>query len=356
MISPKCFQEAWISELRDTRFPRTDPMQIEKSIYTFELLGLLAKSGKKFVFKGGTSLMLLMPGFDRFSIDIDIIGMFSEDELTQLIQETVFLRIEEDVRGESGIPKQHYKFYYTTYSGKEAYVLLDMLDKEILYQKMISLPIKTGLFEVDENLKVMVPTIDEILGDKLTAFAPGTIGIPYGVDKETEIFKQLFDISRLYDHIENLRSVINTYVRIAEQESNYRGNKHTIEGSLKDSFQTAIKICRIDLKGFVEDENSKALRKGISSVGSFLFSGRLTFDEAKIIAAKAALLAIMIHNKREIPNISEYRASSDNLKNLIDKQLPREFGSLQKLKGINPECFFYLYKMSTLTDDYSWVD
>ena len=44
--------------------------------------------------------------------------------------------------------------------------------------------------------------MDCILGDKLTAFAPYTIGIPFGVDKELEIIKQLNDIACLFDELE----------------------------------------------------------------------------------------------------------------------------------------------------------
>lgn len=46
---------------------------------------------------------------------------------------------------------------------------------------------------------VKIPSVDCILGDKLTAFAPNTTGIPYGKNKELEIIKQLFDVANLFD-------------------------------------------------------------------------------------------------------------------------------------------------------------
>ena len=61
MINPQCFQKEWILGLRQNKFTKTAFQLIEKSIYAFELLGLLAQSGKDFVFKGGTSLLLLVP-------------------------------------------------------------------------------------------------------------------------------------------------------------------------------------------------------------------------------------------------------------------------------------------------------
>ena len=50
------------------------------------------------------------------------------------------------------------------------------------------------LFKVSEELTVQTPTLEGLLGDKLAAFAPNTIGVPYGAGKSMEIIKQLFDI------------------------------------------------------------------------------------------------------------------------------------------------------------------
>jgi predicted nucleotidyltransferase component of viral defense system len=47
-------------------------LQIEKSIYALALLCGLVRSEVPFVFKGGTSLILLLNAFRRLSIDIDI--------------------------------------------------------------------------------------------------------------------------------------------------------------------------------------------------------------------------------------------------------------------------------------------
>ena len=64
----------------------------------------------------------------------------------------------------------------------------------------------------DKETMVTVPSIDSITGDKLTAFAPTTIGIPYfkGKDKQPfsmEICKQLFDLSKLFENIQKMKVV-----------------------------------------------------------------------------------------------------------------------------------------------------
>jgi hypothetical protein len=57
--------------------------------------------------------------------------------------------------------------------------LLDVLYANHGYSQLLSLPITNSIFSVSAEFKVSVPTIDGILGDKLMAFAPNTIGVPW---------------------------------------------------------------------------------------------------------------------------------------------------------------------------------
>jgi predicted nucleotidyltransferase component of viral defense system len=180
VIAKESFAKTWIEKQRK-QYPKADPQLIERQIYAFELVGLLAKSGKPFVFKGGTSLLLLLPTTHRLSIDIDIVGTFSVEDLAALTKSSVFQRVEENERSKTSIPKKHFKFYYTSaIDERETYVLLDVLYSEHGYPRTQSLPLKSQFFNADEQIKVEVPTIDGILGDKLTAFAPNTTGVPFG--------------------------------------------------------------------------------------------------------------------------------------------------------------------------------
>jgi len=65
VIIDKSFSREWIQEKRKA-YKGVDPGLIEKQIYVFELLHHLAKSGKEFVFKGGTSLHLICLTIDAF--------------------------------------------------------------------------------------------------------------------------------------------------------------------------------------------------------------------------------------------------------------------------------------------------
>ena len=101
MIARHCFSKKWIDRQRK-QYPRTDPYLIERQLAAFGLLGLLVQSGKQFLFKGGTSLVLLLPNARRLSIDIDIVGDFSTEELSSLVGGSIFQRMEEDEREQKG--------------------------------------------------------------------------------------------------------------------------------------------------------------------------------------------------------------------------------------------------------------
>lgn len=104
MIQEKTYTRDWvmgksIEYMRGRR--KADPTLIEKVTKAFHLLEELAKTNLKFVFKGGTSLLLLLSQLHRFSIDIDIIVDEHEDEenlnafLTEVIRNNpVFNRYE----------------------------------------------------------------------------------------------------------------------------------------------------------------------------------------------------------------------------------------------------------------------
>lgn len=71
MLSKENFTKDYIERLRKQN--RLDPMLLERTIYAFGLLEALARVGMPFIFKGGTSLMLLLNKPRRLSTDIDII-------------------------------------------------------------------------------------------------------------------------------------------------------------------------------------------------------------------------------------------------------------------------------------------
>ncbi|RLD42924.1 MAG: hypothetical protein DRI86_10835 [Bacteroidetes bacterium] len=95
----------------------SDPALIEKMIYAFYLLENLVKQNINFVFKGGTSLILITGESARFSTDIDVSSEIDretlEGKLSKVIESSEFTKFELDERRsykKDGIPKAHYFF------------------------------------------------------------------------------------------------------------------------------------------------------------------------------------------------------------------------------------------------------
>src|ERR1035438_8056663 len=102
MISEICFTTDWLDRKRK-ELKGVDPGLLERALHAFALLGHLAESDLKFVFKGGTSLLLHVPLIRRLSIDIDILCSAPAAELDRVLAEVSrvkpFIRHEEDERG-----------------------------------------------------------------------------------------------------------------------------------------------------------------------------------------------------------------------------------------------------------------
>lgn len=71
MINKESLSAEWLAEKK--RQYKKDPGIIEGMIHALYLLDQLRTTGLDFIFKGGTSLILLMQRPLRFSVDIDII-------------------------------------------------------------------------------------------------------------------------------------------------------------------------------------------------------------------------------------------------------------------------------------------
>lgn len=203
MLRKENFSEEYLQEIQNRS--HRDPGLIERTLFAFGMLEALAKVGLPFTFKGGTSMMLLLPRPSRLSTDIDIVVEPGTDIDSYIERAKVifpFIDGEEQEREQKGyIEKRHFKFNYTSHvhSPNPFYILLDVLFEENHYESLIQKEIKNEILLTEgENLKVTIPTADCLLGDKMTAFAPHTTGIRFG-KKNLEIMKQFYDVSTLVD-------------------------------------------------------------------------------------------------------------------------------------------------------------
>lgn len=334
---------------------KADKVLVEKVVRALMLLEGLAKSDLDFIFKGGTALMLLFGSGKRLSIDIDIIVPDKDAEFDAILEEICneyeFIRFEEQPRkAKTKIDKVHYKlFFQSVIEEKESYVLLDILKEEIHYQNIVEVPIDSSFVKSDGMaIQVRVPDFNNILGDKLTAFAPKTTGIPYKKgEKEMgmEIIKQMYDIGCLCDRADNLEVVSSVFSSFSETEIQYREDICMVSDVLDDIIDNSLEIC---LRGNHGKADYAILSKGIVQVKGFIHSESFHLEKAITYAAKAAYLATLI--KYEQNEIRKFDAAKvQEMKDWLIKEPINN--KLNKLKKSNPEAFFYLYQLSEITSN-----
>jgi len=345
MIDPKTYTLAWVESV-SKKHGNTDKILVEKTIRALTLLTELKASGLNFIFKGGTALMLLLEKPKRLSIDIDIIitekAAGIELVFDTIVQKRAFLRYEKQSRIiNNKIEKAHYKFFYTpTYKthSNEEYILLDILFEKNPYNELTNIPIVSPFLLIQDNHDtVTTPSIENILGDKLTAFAPNTTGIPYFKAEHSmsmEIMKQLFDIGNLFDMATDINQIKNSFNTIVQNELVYRELKqHTANDVLDDIIETL--LC-ISTRGKAGKCNFNEIQKGIERVKQFIISERFLIDNAIVAASKAAYIATII--KYDKFNLQKFNKNTD-IKDLLIENTG--LNKLNKLKKSNKEAFVY---------------
>lgn len=337
MISTQTRTKEWIMGVREVS-PGKDPILIEKMIMALTLVENLKKAGLDFIFKGGTSLLLLLESPLRFSIDIDIVlpDTTNLDEcFMDVLRQGIFSRIEESKRS-GQLPKQHFKFIFQSVTEeKESHILLDILIEKNPYPILRPIELQSTLIVLDgQATKVVCPSKECLLGDKLTAYAPHTTGIPFGKGKELEMAKQLFDVAALFDVSDDIRVVRTTFQIIARQELAYRGLKDlTSYDVLWDAFHTSVFIAT---RGAASDKEYAELADGFRKMAGYVYSGFFSLDSAILCASKAAYLtALMLRN---IETVDRFEKNVDISVWTITNQ---DYSKLNKLKKTSPEAFSY---------------
>jgi hypothetical protein len=346
MISKETLQSEWMQKISAEK-RKADKILVEKVIRALLLLEGLAESGLPFVFKGGSAVMLLQKFPKRFSIDIDIIVPENTDFealFAKFMGAKSFTRCEVQKRSTSSkIDKRHYKFFYRPVHNKniaEDNILLDILVEASLYKNIIPADIDSPFVQqVGAPVKVSIPGKEDILGDKLTAFAPNTTGIPYqksGFSMTMEMIKQLYDIGNLFEEVGDIRVVAETFTKIAQTEMKYRNLSGDVKIVLNDILQTALCLATRGKAGVGDFE---ALQTGVSQIRAYIFSESYHIEKAIVHAARAAYLARLIETGET--DLARFKNAGQVIEWHIETPLDTK---LNKLKKTNPEAFFYWYQ------------
>lgn len=342
-IKSKEFLEESIKNLKKKN-PSADIQLLEKTIGALFLVESLVNTGLDFIFKGGTSLILLLDEIKRFSVDVDIITEESQEKVKQIVNEIInnqdlFTRVEENIR-ENVVSKRmeiaHYKIFFNSVTDdSEKYILLDIAFESNKYSRVIEKRIENTKLNVKSDLSVKVPSTESILGDKLTVLAPRTTGISYNSEKELELMKQLYDVDKLFNVAKDINEIKESFINIANREINYRKlKKITYEDVLNDIEEFT--------KDIIYRENKENLNKiiiGMRKFTNFMLERKFLIDKEVLTAAsKVTYLVYLIKNNKK--QIEKY-----GIGNLQGIEIPMEYRKrLKVIQKINEEAYYYIIK------------
>ncbi len=155
-----------------------------------------------------------------------------------------------------------------------------------------------------------------------------------------EIIKQLYDIGTIFDKIDDLSVVKQTFKNFAQTELKYRNLKNDINIVLTDIYETSLNISTTGIEGKARFD---ILQLGLKQFVAFIFSENYHIEKAIIDASKTAYLSKLI--QLDCNNMSRFKKPSQITDWIIEQPF---YTKLNKLKKTNPEAFFYWHKIYEL--------
>lgn len=342
MISEKNFTKERVEEVKQ-KF-KVNPPLLEKMTQALYLCEQLKINGLDFVFKGGTSLILLFEEPQRFSIDIDIVTTANRKQLENALDNSIknshftSWELDEKRSYKEGVPKAHYRFFFDPIFTQDNNILLDILFDEQPYLHTQSIEITKPWIDTTLPLtEVTVPTIESIAGDKLTAFAPNTTGILYKTGKYTEIIKQMFDVGQLFDKIEDFELVVASFQHHLKKEIGYRNPLLTTNDVLDDILNTCVDVVM---------RRQAELNDGILTFKNWTIHS-FRIEEAIETAGKIAYIAAKIKANDMTP-LLHFDAETMNKKDYLIQHEDYNFLN-KKVKNAKYAMFYWHHAVEIIT-------
>lgn len=339
MIDAKTFSKEHFAKLKNRK--TVNPPILERALFALGLVEALRKVDMDFIFKGGSSLMVLLEKPMRLSTDVDILVEPGYDIDSYIDKASVifpFLRKEESIRSTNkNIEKRHFRFYFKSISkpDEELSVLLDVVFEHNPYPNLLEKNIDNELLiNSSDPIKVHVPNIDSIIGDKLTAFAPHTIGVMFfnenfSNDKRLEVVKQFYDIAILFDHISDYQEIKNSYYSVAKNELAFRNLSIGINDCLLDTYNAALTIL---LRGKNSDQDYPNYLEGMRRLRGHVYGEVFSAEIARLHAPKVMFLAACLIRGVNFKD-AKYDDDLSKLDSLVIKNI-KSLGRAEKTRKV----------------------
>jgi len=183
---------------------------------------------------------------------------------------------------------------------------------------------------------VRIPTPEGLLGDKMTAVSPNTMGISLNEKRSMEVLKQIIDLGELFNIANDVDDFRQSFNSTAEQENGFRGTSYSINEVVDDTLDIAFKYSQSLLSGADNSFPEIAfINDGLGKVSNHLRK-KIGQQKIKIALSKIVYMTAMLKSSKSMKIVKTVDAS------LIEGiNLPEKYKILERLKVVNPEAYFY---------------
>jgi len=276
----------------------------EEAVHCLELVAELVDAGLLFQFKGGNSLLLILPEPKRFSIDVDIATDAPREQIEQCLdaivsRSRVFKRWEKrQHKTKPWLPIASWYLYFDSVikDGTETSIMLDA--------QLRRSPYRTGKKKIacgklyESATLVELPLPSSIIGDKLLTLGPNTLGIPVGKGKEAQRLKHVFDVSRLLATRPLLSEIHESFLACLRHENEIQERGRSTDEIINDTMS----FCR-SAAPYAEMPPDQGLSpvmsenvRGLPVFAGHLFDAGYSWKHLKRDMARVALCVEAIQN------------------------------------------------------------
>ena len=286
---------------------------LRRMVHALYLVEQLSVQGLTFIFKGGTCLSVLVNRIDRLSIDVDIevdrtvTQETIESILASICQQCkVFTRWELQSRRNERAGSRHYKLFYQQDLGDatdgQEHILLDVVWTSTVHPYAAERELIHDALIIDGSpVRIVTPTVEGLLGDKLTACAPLTVGVPIDThtepntswtsNKYPEMIKQLFDVNVLIPRVVDWGAVRAAFKRTLTVQQEVFGREFNEDQVVQDLALRALAMFN-QLPTLYHPDLEVAHVAGHTSLKHYLVNqSEFLFEHVKMSALRAAYVA-----------------------------------------------------------------
>lgn len=325
MISIESFQGDHIRTISE-RY-KLPPQMIFNNICALFLTQNLSSVGLPFVLRGGLSMQQILATPVRPTSDVDILvepDLNIDQYLAKIAILLPFDRIEEEKREAiKKMKKRHFKCFYKTgrralKEDDQAFIYLDVVfEKDCFRHTLIkNLHSTLAITTEDYPIKVVIPTPEKILSEKLTMLGIQNQHGRLFRDLADRMMCQLWDCDALIDYITEPKKLREQFDLDAQRQMHIYGLTLSTNEMLYSIFQHCLTIIS---GGEVDQREYEKLKNALDRVsGTFLEKGNIYVDTSK----KACRIAYLISGMLIPDNFSLSLLQNQSTSMLADDRAP----------------------------------